>query len=300
MLTFFAFSGLVSAQDPAPPDVQTLVCGTNIYDGAGCDVVEFDMMLTTDNGGDNITAVGQTFWITGSNLCGMGDSACTFTGSAFIPGFDIISYTDSAATSPDSHKVTYGAVDFGGGLGTGTYLLYHVCVLVDDTGTICIDTSNTPTTPWQGSLVTASAKAYAPAFITPSCCPVVPFISTPPDVNCGDDADFVGQPLSAIITATDPDAPAGICDAIESSEFQFLDAITLSPIGAPNTAPCGTASLTGGAFGSSSITQTFTWNTTLCTTLTRDATKSCSRTPMNVAPQVLILVHFASSPPAPL
>jgi hypothetical protein len=268
MLTVFAFSGLVSAQpqpDTLAPDVLTLNCGTAVYPGAPT-VVQFDMVLTTDvPAGDHIVAMGTTLWITGTPIAGIGDSACAFTGSALVTaGFDILSVAINSNPSPDSYQVTYGGVDFQAGMGAGTHLVYHVCVLVDDTGTICIDSSSTGTTPWSGSWVTQDAGAYAAQW-TKTCCPVVPFISTGPVVECAgpNREGFAGSTFTHEVTATDPDAVSGICDNIVSNEFQFLDA-TFAPIGPPNTAPCGVATLEPVGPPSSAVSSTFNWNTTGC------------------------------------
>ncbi len=269
LLTVIAFSNLAnSAPDPEGfTDTLYVVCGTNIYPGSGTATATFEVWMHSDNtGGNKPQAFGLPFIITGANLVSIDTTvASAFTGTA-VSGFSILSVTKNTNNDPTVFpaEMVYGAVNFTGGI-TGNQLLAYINVTVDDTGTICIDSFPTGTTPWDNAFVTELAVGYGPVWPNPPgyCCTVEPYVNQAPTVSCGPDRDaFAGGTFNHLVLATDPDDPNDICDNIVSATFQFLDS-TLAPIGPPDTAPCGVATLSAFAPGPA-VSPTFNWNTTGC------------------------------------
>jgi hypothetical protein len=268
LLTVFAFSNLANSQDPEGAlDFLTVDCGTNIYPGAGTVAVSFDLKLTTDNtGGNRLAAFGVPLIITGANIVSVDTTVAAALAGSVASAFSILSVGKNGVadpTVPPFHMV-YGAVNFAGGVPAGANLqLFTITVNVNDTGTICIDSLSTALNSWSAAFVTELAVGFAPGWGGPYCCPVAPYVNQNPVVNCGGEREaFAGGTFDHAVLATDPDDPNDICDDIVSAEFQFLDG-ALAPIGGPNTAPCGVATL--GAFAPGpAVSAQFNWNTTGC------------------------------------
>lgn len=208
LLTIFAFSRLATAQDPeGVPDFMTITCGTNVFPGSGTLPVSFDVVMHSDNTGTNkIAGVALPFKFTGANIVSLDTTvAAAFTPGA-MSGFSILTVTKESNPDPligPPWAETYGAASFTGGI-TGTATIIHIKMVVNDTGTICIDTTHTITIT-DPSFVTEAAIGFIPGAWAPGtvCCNVLAYQNHAPVVDCGPDhADFVGTTFNAIIGLT--------------------------------------------------------------------------------------------------
>jgi len=265
LLAVFAFSNVAMAQLNGPDTVKINCTSPDIYPGSGTSNVVFDIKVSIDNGSSNeINAFGIPLVIYGANIVSVDTTVGLAFAGSVAAGFNILSVGNVGDVGGDSVHMTYGAVTFATGQGAvvaGQYA--HITVVVDDTGTICIDTMSAGALTWNAAFVDELAFAYQPEWPGNTCCPVSPYISAAPVVDCGGDREgFAGSTFNHNVTASDPDDPNDICDNIVSSEFTFLDS-TLVPSAPVNTAPCGVASLLG-PLGGSGVSQSFSWNTTGC------------------------------------
>src|SRR4030067_2988788 len=150
LVAIFAFSNLAFAQqDPEGTlDTLTVDCNTNIYPGAPT-VATFDIVFHGDNtGGNKIAGFAIPLVITGANMASIDTTvAGAFTGT-MVSAFSILTVTKEINADPTvtPFAMTYGAVSFSGGI-TGTGDFAHLNITVNDTGTICIDTTHTASIP---------------------------------------------------------------------------------------------------------------------------------------------------------
>ncbi len=270
LLGIFAFSTVAMAVgDPeGAQDNISINCGSPIYPGAGTVPVTFQLLITSDNtGGNKIAAAEAPIRMTGANIVSVDTTvAAAYAGSVFA-AFNIISVSKQINPDPTvaPFEVNYGAVTFGAGLTAVTGGLYAVITLnVNDTGTICFDTATASGSGLQPNFVTELAVGYGADWGGQVCCSVGEYQPQGVDVECGPNREtFAGTPFNHTVTATDLDAPPNPCQNLVSNEFQFLDSL-LNPIGAPNTAPCGSATLSNEGLPGPAVNNTFNWNTTGC------------------------------------
>lgn len=275
LLTIFAFSNLALA-GPAE-DYMYLDCGTNVYPGSGTSTATFQLKyFITGTGTDKVAAFGYPVIITSDSGCIVGVDttvAAAFAGSG-VSAFAILSVGED--NTPVHHPagsfhMVYGAVNFTGGV-TGDANFAKITLTVNSCPcVITIDTLSTALL--NPSFIDELANGYTPGWggnpngypAGGTDCLIDCYQPTGPDVECGVDREtFAGGTFNHAVTATDPDAAAGICDDIVSSKFIFLDSLFVDMGLGDNTPPCGVASLTG-ALNSPNVAQTFDWNTTGCT-----------------------------------
>jgi len=159
-------SGLLWAQDPEGQlDYLDVVCGTQGYWGTGGNEVCFQVRLFSENTGINrIQGVGLPLLITGSNIVAVDTSLGSAFSGSVIGHFELLSvvkHGDPDPTIPPFH-VTYGALSLSQ-VAAGNGNAINICLTVDDTGTICIDTLS-----FSGFdfpfLVTEAAIGYVPGW----------------------------------------------------------------------------------------------------------------------------------------
>jgi len=269
LLTIFAFSSLATAQvDPeGTPDFMTISCGTNVYPGSGTVAVNIDLIFHSDNtAGNKIAGMALPFAFTGAHIVSIDTTDAVAYGGTPVAAWGIRTITKEFNLDPTigpPWAMTYGLGSFSGGV-TGTFALVHFKIMVDDTGTICIDTTHTGTIT-DPSFVTELAVGFIPGAWNPGtvCCEVTPYQNQAPVVDCGPShADFVGTTFNSTILANDPDPV--ICSNITASSFHFLDSLGNDLLLGDNVFPCGSGTGFTGALGSPNVSQTFNWNTTGC------------------------------------
>jgi len=140
---FLLGSSLLWAQDPEGQlDYLDVVCGTQGYWGTGGNEVCFQVRLFSDNTGINrIQGVGLPLLITGSNIVAVDTSISSAFSGSVIGHFELLSvvkHGDPDPSIPPFH-VTYGAVSLSQ-VAAGNGTAFNICLTVNDTGTICIDT----------------------------------------------------------------------------------------------------------------------------------------------------------------
>lgn len=158
-------SGLLWAQDPEGQlDYLDVVCGTQGYWGTGGNEVCFQVRLFSDNTGFNrIQGVGLPLLITGSNIVAVDTSLGSAFSGSVIGHFELLSvvkHGDPDPSIPPFH-VTYGAVSLSQ-FPTGNGTAFNVCLTVNDTGTVCIDTLSSGISSPQ--LTTGQAIGYTPGW----------------------------------------------------------------------------------------------------------------------------------------
>jgi len=265
LVAIFAFAQLSWGQDPEGPDSLYISCGTNVYPGSGTTVATFQLRFFSDNASDLIAGIEAPIKITASSGVSIDTSiASAFTGSPFDVQTKAVAKFGNPDPTVQPYLMNYGWANISGSppYFNGDLLFVNIKITVNDTGTVCFSDTLAPTTGLPPNFVTAQGVGYNVNF-TDKCCDVTPYVNQNPVVACGGDREaFAGATFSHAVLANDPDAQAGICANIVSSTFQFLDA-NFVPVGPPDTAPCGTATLTG-PLGTPSVSQTFNWTTTGC------------------------------------
>jgi len=169
--------GFVWAQDPEGElDYFYIVCGVNGYPGSGVSEVCFKLRFYSDNYvyDNTLNVLSAPIIITGSNIVAVDTTfAKAWAGSA-VSDFGIITGPykpeNSDPTVPPFHMV-YSAVSISSNTVTGDSLFVNVCLTVNDTGTICIDTMSTETV--SPHFQTPGNSYYLAGWAGPFCCQVV-------------------------------------------------------------------------------------------------------------------------------
>lgn len=167
--------GFVWAQDPEGElDYFYIVCGVNGYPGSGTVEICFKLRFHTDNTGDNkIEGFSAPVIITGNNIVSVDTTlAKAFTGTA-VEDWNILAVfkpDDPDPTVPPFH-MAYSALALQPGI-TGDSVFCNICVSINDTGTICIDTMSTEfANPY--FYPGGAGNPYTPGWAGPFCCQVV-------------------------------------------------------------------------------------------------------------------------------
>lgn len=249
----FLLSGLSWAQDPNGPDSAYIDCtAQDVFVGANS-VVSFDLKLITDNtGADDITGLAEALLITNTNAAAAPvldtTIATTYNGGAF-PGpstnsWDIrTTQVPSNGGDPSMFPLVYvlGQVEFlEAGLLAGTYTIARIQLSVDDTTTICIDTTSTQTV--QGiTLAYTDANDVVRSYLARwavggYCCPVTPYVNLggPACTAPAGKSGLSGSFITFAVSADDPDVIA--CDEIVSCNVFTIPTSINAPVFNP---PCG-------------------------------------------------------------
>jgi len=246
----FLLSGLSWGQDPVGPDSAYIDCTSPDVSVGPNSVVSFDLKLITDNSGagKDITGMACALLVTVTNngtAAAVLDTTVATTYAGGLPGpggpgWDIrTTFVPSNGGDPSMFPLTavYGAVEFSeAGLLAGTYTVLHLSFSVDDTCTICIDTTHTQTV--QGiSVTTSDVSSYLARWASGGhCCPVTPYVNLggPACTAPANKSGLSGSLITFAVSADDPDAIA--CDEIVACNVFVIPA----PVNAPVFNPaCG-------------------------------------------------------------
>ncbi len=187
---------LASAQWGIDPEGITdsayISCGKNGWFGSGLSQVTFKLRYYSDNTGDNqIAAMGAILIATGTGIVALDTTLKkAFEGTA-VEHFDILSVTKNANPDPSQlpAEFVYGAVSFSEELQAGDSILANVVFYMNDTGTVCIETTSTQTFYNGVSFVTKLAQFYNAHWPGGVCCKVK--LHPPGDVNLDKKVDIV-------------------------------------------------------------------------------------------------------------
>ncbi len=147
LLILFILCGFLWAQDPEGElDYFYVVCGGDGYSGSGVSEVCFKLRFHSDNTAElnRPNSMVAFLRISGTNIESIDTTvAKAYAGSA-VSGWDIttVRKLDDPDPTVSPFRMDYGAISFTSSI-TGDGLLVNICVNVNDTGTICIDTTST-------------------------------------------------------------------------------------------------------------------------------------------------------------
>lgn len=163
-------------QDPEGAlDSVYIVCGADGYPGSGQAEICFQIRFKSDNtGGNQLIAFQVPVIITGNHIVSIElDSLKIAAGSAaqdFVVGPEDYKYGNPDPTVPPFHILYYALDPEGDHTITGEGLLANICLTVDDTGIICIDTMSSELHSLY--FTTNSGVGYFPGWSGPFCCQV--------------------------------------------------------------------------------------------------------------------------------
>jgi len=216
LLILFIFSGFLWAQDPEGAlDSAYIVCGVDGYPGSGQAEVCFQIRFKSDNTGSNeIWNFSVPVIITGNNIVSIElDPAKVRAGSA-AQDFDsppqAHKFGDPDPTVPPFHIIYY-AYDFFAPQQTitGEGLLANLCLTVNDTGVICIDTMSSENNTL--SFVTLSPVGYVLGWSGPFCCKIVLCKDKPGDANGDNMVNLVDIVYNVNYVFKGGNAPSPLC-----------------------------------------------------------------------------------------
>src|SRR5574341_104091 len=154
-------------QDPEGiQDYMFFECGTNYIPGSGTMEIYFQLKYFSDNTGNNrIAAFCFPLIITGDNIVSVDTTIAKSYSCSDIGFFDILDMEklDNLDPTASPFRMVYGAVDFDSAV-TGEGNLVRIVLNVNDTGTICIDTTYYNICPLDQAFVTKDAIGYRPGW----------------------------------------------------------------------------------------------------------------------------------------
>ncbi|OGC76169.1 MAG: hypothetical protein A2Z27_05745 [candidate division Zixibacteria bacterium RBG_16_50_21] len=170
ILTLFWSATIFAQADPEGQlDYLDLVCGTDGYWGTGGNQVCFQVRLFSDNTGINrIQSVGLPLIIAGANIVAVDTTLATAFAGSVVGHFEILTVTKHGDPNPavPPFHVTYGALSLSQ-LPSGNGTAINVCLTVNDTGSICIDTLSASESDFP-ILTTGAAVGYVPGWGGPA------------------------------------------------------------------------------------------------------------------------------------
>ncbi len=226
----FLFYNFVLAQDPeGQPDYMYIVCGVNGYPGSGTAEVCFQLRFHSDNTGSNeIIAMAAPLIITGKNLVSVDTTLFKAFANSTVNDWDrkdVLKFDNQDPTVAPFHML-YAALSFGNGI-TGDGLLANICLTVNDTGTICIDTMaiETVNRPEFGTLLVL----YFAGWSGPFCCQVLLCEAKAGDANSDGMLNLSDIIYNAYYILKGGRAPSRLCqgDCNANGKINFSDVIYL-------------------------------------------------------------------------
>lgn len=225
-ILFLLFSASLWAQLGQDPegtlDSVYIVCGVDGYPGSGQAEICFQIRFKSDNTGDNeISNFSVPVIITGNNIVSIElDPAKVRAGSAaenFESPPQAFKYGDPDPTVPPFHILYYAYSVFPPiPTITGEGLLANLCLTVNDTGVICIDTMSSEINIL--AFVTLIGDAYSPGWAGPFCCPVALCSAKAGDANGDKKVDLVDIVYNVNYVFKGGNAPSPLCQGDNNAD----------------------------------------------------------------------------------
>jgi len=223
---FLLFSASLWAQFGPDPegalDSVYIVCGVDGYPGSGEAEICFQIRFKSDNTGSNeIINFSVPVIITGNNIVSIELDPDKVAAGSVAEDFDngpaAAKLGNSDPTVPPFHVVYYAADIFPPlQTITGEGLLANLCLTVNDTGVICIDTMSSELHAL--SFYTPSNALYYPGWEGPFCCQVALCSTKAGDANGDKKVDLVDIVYNVNYVFKEGNAPSPLCQGDNNAD----------------------------------------------------------------------------------